>query len=197
MNFETKRQLVHLSGLAFVAVAQFLDRTAAILMFFIIGIYFLVYSEYVLKVRQRVGFRRIFLKYERKVRRPFTGAIWFYFACAVTFFIFPRSIASAACAILAVGDSVATLIGYNFGKHKILGKKTLEGTLAFFVSTFFVSLIWLRWEVAFIAALTGTLVELGVSAKKIEALRNTGWIDDNWLIPIISAFVIFLLGFVI
>merc|ERR550537_473087 len=42
---------------------------------------------------------------------------------------------------LGVGDPAAALIGSKFGQIKIFGKKTLEGTSAFFVVNFLFNLL--------------------------------------------------------
>lgn len=194
MNLETKRQFIHLVGLAFVLVAQYMEKYHAVIMFFGIGAIFFLYSEYVRRVKTKIGLRNFMMGFERKVKRSFTGAIWFYVSCGISFLVFPLEAAAPACAILAVGDSVATLIGYNFGKHKIIGKKTWEGSIAFLISSFLISLIWLRWEIGLVAALIATLIELGVSVKKLEKIRNTGWLDDNLIIPTITGLFILLIN---
>lgn len=70
-----------------------------------------------------------------------------------------------------VGDACAALIGKKFGKHKIYGKKSLEGSMAMFTVSFLsvtafyryhsaLSEWWLIALVAFWVALFSTIAEL-------------------------------------
>ena len=68
------------------------------------------------------------------------------------------------------GDALAALIGTKFGKHKLYKKKSYEGTIAMFVTSFisvFTILLFrgvIPWYfnliVAFVTALVATTVEL-------------------------------------
>jgi phytol kinase len=62
-----------------------------------------------------------------------------YYAISWTllaFFLFDhRMIASIAIVSMAYGDGMGGLIGKRFGKHRILGPKTMEGTVAVFLAT--------------------------------------------------------------
>ena len=158
---------------------------------------FLAYSQYIQVVRKQLfGLRKFMLKFERgNEKRPFTGAIWFYTGCFFSFILFPMPIASAACAILAIGDGLSTLVGKGIGRHKICGHKTLEGFIGFVIGSFLISLIWVKPWLAIIGAVVGGLLELGVSAKGIDKHRKRGWIDDNWLIPVVVGGVLFVLSF--
>ena len=197
MKKELLRQSIHLVGILFVLAAQFLTKAQAILMFFMIGMAFLAYSQYIQVVRKQFfGLRKIMMKFERGNESwPFTGAIWFYTGCFFSFLLFPFPIASAASATLAIGDGLSTLVGKGIGRHKVCGHKTLEGFLGFVIGSFLISLIWVKPWLAVIGAVVGGLIELGVSAKEIDKHRRRGWIDDNWLIPVGVGFVLFVLSF--
>lgn len=196
MHSETLRQLAHLSGLAFVAAAQYLDWLTAAAMFFAIGAFFFFYAEYVKRTKPALGFRNFVFKFEKRKGRNFSGAFWFYIGAGLGFILFPLNIASAAAAILAVGDSFSTLIGVHFGKHKIVGKKSLEGSLAFLFGSFLISLVFVKPVIGLIGSVIAMLVELFTPHK--TNLKNYHWVfDDNLLIPIISGIVMLALGFFI
>lgn len=62
-------------------------------------------------------------------------AVFGMFSVVVTIcwgFFSDRMLALASVYAWGFGDAAAALIGKRFGKHKILGKKTLEGTTAMF-----------------------------------------------------------------
>jgi dolichol kinase len=193
MAFELYRQIVHLSGLVFVILAQFVRKEIVIAYFSLIALSFFVYSWYVrsqekklenLLGRMESKFRNFTLKFERKNVNPFSGAFFFYAGCALAFLFFPLNIASAACAMLAVGDSFSTLAGKKFGRHKI-GGKTLEGSLACFLSSFVAGIFFVSPVISIIGAFAAAASELLIPK-----------LDDNITMPIVSGLVMFLASFV-
>ncbi len=188
---ETRRQLVHLSGALFILLAQFTGSLPAALMFLLISLSFLAYSLHLRSEQGRLrrlfrplgsGLRERLLHLERP-GIPMQGAFWFYFACFLTFLLFPLKAATAACLILALADSVSTLVG-RVGRFRILGPKTLEGTLAFFLTAAMVSLAFFP-ERALLAAAAATLAELLPAA--LPRLSRKGILDDNLTIPLFAA----------
>lgn len=189
MSNELPRQLVHLSGVVFIILAQFIRRETAILWFSIITLFFFLYSWYVRtqekKMESLLGkmeskFREFTLKFERKGANPFTGAFFFYLGCTIAFAAFPLNVASAACAMLAVGDSLSTIFGKKFGRHRISGGKTLEGSLACFVGSLAAGAFFVAPHIAVIGALAAALAEL---IPKV---------NDNLTIPVIAGLIMFL-----
>jgi dolichol kinase len=197
---EILRQLVHLSGLFFIALAQFIDKMLVGILFMLAAFLFLVYSEYVSKCgknhntllsRIECKLRDFAFMLERKEsKRPFAGAFWFYFGAGLAFLLFPLNIASVAGATLAISDSLSTIIGKKFGRHIILGKKTFEGSTTFFVAAFFVCLFLFSPFVAIISAVAATLAELLPEWKIISKSKFNGLFDDNLLIPIMTGLAI-------
>lgn len=122
---------------------------------------------------------------EHEAKNSLTGATFVFIGSFLTIFFFPREIATTVLLFLTVGDPTACLFGMSFGKIKIFNK-TLEGTLAFVVSSF-IATIWvpgIPLHVKFAGVITAAAVEL--LPKKF---------DDNIAIPIISGIIISLLGF--
>ena len=199
-EFEILRQLVHLSGLFFIALAQLIDKMLGGILFMLAAFFFFVYSEYVsrceknhktLLSRIECKLRDFAFMFERKeAKRPFAGAFWFYFGAGLAFLLFPLNAASAAGGVLAISDSLSTIIGKKLGRKRIIGKKTLEGTAAFFVSAFFVCLLFFNPAIAIIGAAAATFAELFPEWKPVSSSRLSGLLDDNLLIPIITGFVL-------
>lgn len=200
---EVRRQLVHLSGLAFIALAQFTGRFVASFYFFMVAFSFLLYSEYMLREQKR--FLNMLKKYEQKLRdfimrferenavRPFQGAFWFFFALGLTFAIFPLEVATAAGAILAVADALSTIAGTSFGRHRILENKTIEGSAAFFFGAFAVSLFLLPPLTSVTVSAISAFAELIPSLPMLKKLNSKGWLDDNLLIPLVAGLFIYIL----
>ena len=112
--------------------------------------------------------------------RRLTGATTLLIGALVCALFFSKQVAITSLFFLAIGDTLAYVIGYSIGKTNIMGKKTLEGGLAFFTSSVIVVLIMrsINPIVGIAGAFIGCLVEL------------LPWeIDDNLSIPIIAGVV--------
>ncbi|MDA8189313.1 MAG: hypothetical protein M0T85_14335 [Dehalococcoidales bacterium] len=111
------------------------------------------------------------------------GTTYFLVASFFTFLFFPRDVAVAALFFSAVGDAMAATVGERFGRRK-LGKKSLEGTAAFFVSALVVGciLILAGLRLSWAAVAAGALVAAIVELLPIP-------IDDNLTVPVIGAVV--------
>lgn len=110
------------------------------------------------------------------------SATFFFFSAALCTLLFERNIAITSIAILTFADSMASIIGTHFGKRKV-GIKTLEGTITFFTIALIICLLYFPLWKSIIVALILSIVEL-TSVK----------IDDNLAIPIITGFILTLIG---
>ncbi|MBU0530764.1 MAG: diacylglycerol/polyprenol kinase family protein [Candidatus Aenigmatarchaeota archaeon] len=206
MRQEISRQIIHISGILFVILAHVVGEII-IAYFFMASIFLLLYSEYVRLEQRRINkvidymeskVRGIATGMERKyVKRPFMGAFWFYMGCGITFLIFPFNIATVACIILSISDALSTLVGIKFGKHKILKNKSVEGTLAFIISGVAVTIFLIDIWIAIPAVLIGAAAEMIPDIKGLKKLKKNHILDDNYLIPILSAIVMYILFFTI
>lgn len=204
MRVELPRQLIHLSGFLFIVMAQFLDKVLLSFYLLTISVTFFIYSLYLereekklLKIIESVEMkmRDFIFRFERGGNRPFTGAIWFFFSAGISFLIFPLDIASASVFMLSIGDSISTLIGKEFGKHKLIGEKSIEGSIAMFLSNI-LAIIFLPLFPVILGSLTATLVELLPDTKRLNKLRKRGLIDDNLLVPIFSGVVMYIVMYI-
>ncbi len=122
------------------------------------------------------------------VGRPSHGDLYFVAATGLLFLIAKGDplLFALPMAILTFADSAAALVGRRCGRHRFLadgGTKTLEGSIAFFVTAFFSALVGLQvfadrgsgatLLLALILALLLTLV---------EAVAGGG--ADNFFIPL-------------
>ena len=130
-------------------------------------------------------FKRIFLNFFGIILRKhelnnFTGATYLMISTIICIAIFPDYIAFLSLAFLAIGDTLAAVIGIPFGKRKLFGSnKSLEGSIACFVASFFFGMLFTFPEISpiipFIGALAATFSELAV--------------DDNIKIPLVSGII--------
>ncbi len=193
MRREILRQFVHLSGLAFVYLSQFLEKNLSASLFLLIALSFLFYSWFVRRQMSRTRklinlveerARRVMLHLDRdNLAMPFMGPFWFYMGFFLAYLFFPLEIAMASCAILSVGDALSTLAGKTLGRNEFLPGKTVEGSLAFLIGGFIITLFILPPAIALAGALVGTLAEAAPSLKRLRNLYARGLVDDNLLIP--------------
>lgn len=91
---------------------------------------------------------------------------------------------------LAVGDPVAGLVGRRYGQIRIVGGKSLEGTLAFALAAVVAGYAYLFVFQAGLAPL-GTLLGLafvcGVAGALVELLSTR--LEDNFTIPVVTSWV--------
>jgi len=129
------------------------------------------------------GLYRIYLKIFGFMIRPrerqgaFTGATFVFLGSFLTVLLFSKEVAVIVLLFLTIGDPTACLIGLAYGRHKLIGEKTVEGSLGFItaglLATFWIPMVPLTVKIAGVAA--AALVELIPWA-----------IDDNLTIPLFS-----------
>ncbi len=188
-SLELRRQFAHALGIFTVPVIFYFGKFWSLLLLGAIAIFFFILAAYKLEKQKRgknflleefaaiENFfeERIYKNFERKESFPMKGAILFYLGAFLTLLFFPEKIAAASIAVLAIGDSASTLIGKKFGRHKISGNKTLEGSLGFFIFSFLILLFFVSPERAIFAAL------ISAFAESVEQ------IDDNLSVPLAVA----------
>jgi len=116
-------------------------------------------------------------------RHRLTSVHYLTFAALVLARLLPRGIAAAALAFLVVGDAAAAVVGRRYGRRR-WGKKSLEGSAAFFAACIAAGLVFLPGHglAVVVAALVATLV---------EALPLP--VDDNLSVPVAAALALVLL----
>uniref|UniRef100_A0A7C3UVM9 Phosphatidate cytidylyltransferase n=1 Tax=candidate division WOR-3 bacterium TaxID=2052148 RepID=A0A7C3UVM9_UNCW3 len=185
MSPEIGRKLVHLLALLIPILYYFLPRGLSIFLLLLATGIFLTVDFLRLHIN---FFKALFIiifgsLLRRKEFHSLTGGSYLMIAASLAIFIFEdRGVFMAAISFLAIGDTVAAIFGLTHGKTHLFGRKTLEGTIACFISCLAVvyiltklpDLSFLFW-VGFWGAVTATLVE----ALPIE-------VNDNVVIPIAS-----------
>jgi len=131
---------------------------------------------------------QILNSYERESameKMPAKGVLMFILSLLILLILVrnPLIIASAIVT-LALGDGFATIVGIRWGKHRLIGNKSLEGSMAFFLTSIAGLSFLLEPVYALIAAFTGMLIEM--VPQEI--------IDDNITIPLgVGAILMFLI----
>ncbi len=133
-------------------------------------------------------FGQMLREHESKKKIGLNGASWVLFSACLCVAVFPRLATTAGFAVLIVSDICAALIGRRYGTIKFWGK-SLEGSLAFFISAYAVIAIiailtaspWTFGLVGMIAAVVGTIAEASSNVLKL---------NDNIAIPVSMGIVI-------
>tara|TARA_Y100001970_G_C14129415_1_gene800815 strand:- start:155 stop:739 length:585 start_codon:yes stop_codon:yes gene_type:complete len=115
--------------------------------------------------------------------RKLTGGSWVFIGSALTLILFPENIAIVSLLVMSLSDSAAALVGIKYGKTNLFNK-TLEGSMAFFITTLIIIhlLIEIPIYLTIICSLIITFVEL-LSFKKI---------NDNLSIPLVTALMLYI-----
>lgn len=117
------------------------------------------------------------LERDKNYSKPGIQALWANLGIFLSLLIFGRDPAMVSTVVLAVGDASASVVGLKYGKRRF-GNKSLEGSLAFLLSTFMVLLPF----VGFWKALSVALISAMVEAMPFK-------LDDNFTVPLTAGFV--------
>jgi dolichol kinase len=109
---------------------------------------------------------------ERRNVVPGKGALYFATSALVCLIFFPVQVVVPAIMALAVLDGVATLVGIHFGRRRIWGPKTLEGSTGGILAAFAALVLVLPQPHALLVACTAGILELFTP------------VDDNLVIPV-------------
>ncbi|HSD64267.1 MAG TPA: hypothetical protein VLB50_10730 [Ignavibacteriaceae bacterium] len=192
---ELIRKLIHLFSLSIPIIYYFVSRGDAILILSILTFLALLLdlarylSPSVGKIFYNI-FGFLLRRHELDTRKKnLNGATYVLISALICVILFPKILFITAFSILIISDSMAALIGRKFGKHKLFSK-SLEGTLAFFISASIVVFLTpkvndlpMEYLIGIIAAAIGAIVE-NVSF---------GLADDNLAIPISIGFTMWVL----
>jgi dolichol kinase len=106
----------------------------------------------------------------REVRRP--SLTWFLLGVFIVLWLPEPELTVPSLLVLAVADPTASVVGGLWGTHP-LGKGSVEGTAAFFVTALLV-----------LAPFVGIAVALPVAAVVAAAEAVPTRVDDNLVIPV-------------
>ena len=178
-NRELKRKAIHLTfGIIILSLIIFLGAEISTKLVTLSLIFGVIISILIIKKIKIPLIQKIILSVERDDERKFPGKAAIYFLAAtlivMTLFKDEPTIIITALSIQIFADTTAALIGMQFGKRKVFRKKTLEGSIGFFIIAFICISIFYPTHVAIISAIIATLVEILP-------------LDDNLFVPLFTA----------
>jgi dolichol kinase len=170
-------------ALLFVPIDRLFGRTPLLLL--LGGLALIFAGMDLVRLFSRVQMRRLF---KRSEGRRFSSMTCFLVAIFLVFLVFPDHLPYLGLGFITIGDLFSKIVGIRFGRHRLLGARTLEGTLAFAAGGF--AAAWLLRlalrlapgipQVQLYAVLAGP-----VFAALVELF--SGPLDDNFTVGIISS----------
>ena len=183
---EVSRKLIHLSSLWIPAFIYFVPQNISITFFTFVlaGDAILEYGNYKKWRWARRTFGLLFYKALRnkELKRnifQLSGGAYVMLAAIACTLLFPANVAVVALSVMLISDTCAAIFGKAYGTRKLYKHKSLEGTVAFFLSALVImilcNMILPVTYASIIAAFVATMAEM--YEDKIE-------IDDNLSIPL-------------
>ena len=178
------RKLYHLlGGLGLLSLYYLLGRRNALICYAVLFLAVLAIDVTRLKVHAfNLFIQSHFSSFIRKNEaNKLTGTAPYVLGIGLTLLLYRTDIAAAAICFLAFGDVAATTVGERYGRTKIAGEKSLEGTLAFVAAAVLSGLLL---NVAGIHLMHGLILAgaLVAAAAELQPLR----VNDNIVIPVVS-----------
>lgn len=183
---EFKRKLVHFGSSAIGLSILYFDREIILPALIIISIIFPL-LDYLRISNKSVS--NFYDTYFSSITRSFesnkfTGATFVFLGAILTYILFSQKVAGISLIIMSLSDAMAAIIGVGYGKTKLMDK-SLEGSFAFFLTTFII-LYFFK-----ISVITALLVSILVTIIELIDLPN---INDNVSIPISAALLLTVAG---
>ena len=181
---ELMRKAIHACNSIIAFSLYILDKYEVLLIVGISGSMILLFDYLRLNNKSIKSFyNSVFGKVTRDFEnRKLTGASYVMIGAFIVLFFFETKVCIPALLIMSFSDTAAALVGKLYGKTKIFDK-SLEGSFAFFVVSFIIVLFFIPEIDLFFSLIAITVVTI------IELVPKYG-LDDNFLIPVISAFII-------
>ena len=183
---EFKRKIVHFASAIIGLSIIYLDREV-VLLFLIVSAIIFPLLDYMRINNKFVS--NFYNSYFHSITRSFeskklTGASFVFWGALITYILFEPKVAGIALIVMSLADANAAIIGVGFGDTKLLNK-SLEGSFAFYVTTFTILYIFkIPLIISLFISVIATFTEL------IEIPK----INDNISIPLSVAFFLSISG---
>ncbi|MCB0393341.1 MAG: hypothetical protein KDD25_02205 [Bdellovibrionales bacterium] len=123
-------------------------------------------------------------------RSHLSGVAYMMVGVFIVAYIFPPSVVVLSLLLLGLGDPISSIVGTLYGKDKLIGRKSLQGTFAGFVvctiaGFFYFSIQELMVErIVLVSILTGLV-------GAVSEVFPVGKLDDNLTFPVLSSVLLF------
>lgn len=185
---EVLRKAVHVGSIVIPIAVALMSKTLVLMILVGVALALLLFD--LLKAHHR-PFKSLFLAVfgrmlrSREEEGSMTASTIVVASAALTVFVFRQEIAVAALAYLSVGDSAAALVGRHWGRIRLVGNRTLEGSLAALTSCLLVSFVLLMLNPLMGWNLTPPGLLVGSVIATLAELVDLP-LDDNLRIPVLA-----------
>lgn len=194
LNFRTKqdlhltRKLFHFLGvMGMVSLVLYLPEDVCWMLYFGLGGSFVAIDLTRQKSQSlnKFAFKAFGPILRQSEANKLSGLTFLVLGAGLTFFLCEKQILILSLLFLGMGDPLASLIGVKYGRNKIFGSKSVEGSAAAFVICTLTAFFYFRhfnlmtdqiFLVSFIAGFAGTLSEL----------FPLFGLDDNFTQPVLN-----------
>jgi dolichol kinase len=193
-----RRKIWHMCGVSFIAFCYaFLPEKIAL---FLLSLAFLLFVPLDILRQKNKKIEKLIFNLFRPIMRDYelhglAGTTFLLSGLMLVSLVFPPKIVLLTMLYLAFADPIASFFGIRYGKDKILGSKSVQGTLAAFVVCAVITALYLSNG----KVLTDRIIIISLLGGVIGALAELipVWdLDDNLTLPLLSAsglWILFLL----
>jgi len=192
---EVYRKGIHLSSLWIPAVIYFGGTLIAssIFLLLIAGELLLEYGNYKKWRWARILFSLPFLPVLRNSERQHqhftvTGGVYVLASSLLCTLLFSNTVAAISITVMLISDTLAALVGKAVGQRKIYKNKSLEGSVAFFVSALIIMMLFNP-----LRTFTYASVIACFAAMFMELFEQWFELDDNFSVPLIIGIILTLI----
>lgn len=166
----------------------YVDKSILLWIIGVIGLIFVIMDL------ARLGSKNINLFFQNKAtkvykkgeEKRFSSISLFFISSFLVILIFPKMIAILALSFLIFGDVFAKFFGLEYGRMKLFGEKTLEGSLAHFTICLLVG--YILWPYV---GLSPVVILAGVFSATISEALPLG-VNDNLSVSLISGAIMYI-----
>ncbi|MBR2273574.1 MAG: hypothetical protein IJ864_01915 [Alphaproteobacteria bacterium] len=193
---EVYRKGIHLSSLWIPALIYYGGTmiASAIFLLLMIGELLLEYGNYKKWKWARLLFKLPFLLVMRSNERQhqhftITGGVYVLASSLICALLFTPTIAAISITVMLISDTLAALVGKAVGQRKIYKNKTLEGSVAFFISSLIIMMLFNPLRTFNYASVIACF-----AAAFMELFEQWFELDDNFSVPLIIGIVLTLIA---
>lgn len=143
--------------------------------------------------------KQVFSSMERSNENNSPGTVYYAISLLILSFLTFREGSNPVIGLMGIlvmgyGDGLAAVIGQTYGRYKfqVLGaSKSLEGSLAMFISSFIVAIPILYFSSAPSILLYAIIISLAATAIELFSIKGL----DNLTVPLLTSLLYFLLVF--